>query len=152
MTEESPEDKVKTLVDEYFKLPKGHLIDQHTELIKIAENSKTKHSRHPHKDVDVHISRKGIKHVVEERSWDLLKNNSRKEALPKIQFAISEIPDTVANFDRYEYEPDGEKHFFVKHYPKDPSLVVLCELMENRLEIKSVHFRKRKKDSVKISA
>ena len=39
----------------------------------------------------------------------------------------------------------GEKHFFVKHYPKQSSLVVLCDLTDKGLEIKSIHIRKSKK-------
>jgi hypothetical protein len=143
--------KIKTLVDEYFELPKNHLIDNHTELIKVAENINTKHKKHPHRNTTVYISRMGIKHVVEERSWDLLKNHSTKEALPKIHFAVSQIPETIINFDRYEYEPNGEKHFFVKHYSNGPSLRILCDLKNTSLEIKSVHFRKSKKEASNLA-
>ncbi len=145
MAGESSE-KIKALIEEYIKMPRDELVPEHTELIEMGDNNTSKHPKHPHGDMKVHITRMAVKHVVEERSGDLLKNHSLEDALPIIQLAMAEVPDVVANFDRYEYEPAGEKHFFVKHYAAAASLVVLCDMEDSGLQVKSVHFRKKKKE------
>jgi hypothetical protein len=93
-----------------------------------------------------------LKHFIESRTADLLKNHTRKEALQIIHFGIDRIAETIIDYDRQESEPKEipPKHFYSKDFSHlgKPMLRVLIEENSGRLEIRSVHFvtRPRKSD------
>lgn len=144
--------RVKRLIKfakEYYALLDGALIDKPDELLRVARIKKTKHTEHPHKDFRVYISRRALKHVVEVRRKELTKHHTESEILLKICFAVEQIPEVIVNFDKYEYEYEPEKHFYMKHYSGEPSIRILCERKDNEkstLQICSVHFRKPQKE------
>src|SRR3990167_3190704 len=126
--------KIKDLAKGYYLLNKGDLIEKHDKL--------------PHKNNRVYISRRSIKHFVEERKIQLAKYHPEAEVLLRICFAIEQIPEVITNFDRYEFEPNPEKFFYTKHYPGEPSIRILCERSKNKnktLEICSIHYKKQQR-------
>ena len=91
----------------------------------------------------VYITRKALKHIVESRKAELLKRHSPEEALQKICFALENLQEAITDFDKYEYEPPT--HFYIKDFSHkgEPLLRVAIDAVQNRLEIKSIHFTKR---------
>lgn len=139
------------LTGEYYRLDDGVIIEKPTELLRVTEVKDGKHEKHPHKDHRVYISRKALKHVVEQRRAQLAKHHTPIKVLQKISFAIEQISEVIVNFDKYEYEVNPEKYFYTKHYKGEPSIRILCEIKRDEtkdsiLEICSVHFRKQQKD------
>lgn len=137
---------LKRLVDEYFHLEKKALIEKHTELLRVFDIRGSKHPKHHHKNVKVYISRKALKHCIERRKEDLSKHHSYEQVKESVYFAIEHFQETIIDFDSYTFEPPL-KHFYVKDYSHvgKPSLRVLLEMKEERLEIVSIHFHKNKK-------
>ncbi|OGI65962.1 MAG: hypothetical protein A3B11_00950 [Candidatus Taylorbacteria bacterium RIFCSPLOWO2_01_FULL_44_26] len=141
--------KIKDLAKGYYLLNKGDLIEKHDELLRIHTIKDSKNDKHPHKNNRVYISRRSIKHFVEERKIQLAKYHPEAEVLLRICFAIEQIPEVITNFDRYEFEPNPEKFFYTKHYPGEPSIRILCERSKNKnktLEICSIHYKKQQRD------
>lgn len=135
---------LKRLVEEYYSLIVGHIIEKPDELLRVVDIKETQRQKHPHKKFRVYISRKALKHFVESRKEELKKRHTVAEALLKILFAVEQISEVFLNFDKYEYEP--EKHFYTKHYSGEPSLRIFVEERKvNSLEICSIHFTKHKK-------
>ena len=137
------------LAKAYFPLAHNTLIERHDELLRIMDIKSTKHEKHPHQDSRVYISRRALKHFVEKRKAELSKYHKEEDSLLKICSAIEQIPEIIVNFDKYEYEYNPEKHFYIKHYSGEPSIRVLCEISKEHtgnLEICSLHFTKSKKD------
>jgi len=134
------------LVGEYYKLEDGFIIDKALEPLRVADIKDGKYAeKHPHHGYRVYITRRAVKHFVEERRRELSKKHKPAEVLTKITFAAEQIEDVVINFDLYELEPP-EKHFYIKFYSGEPSIRILCEPSgEQRLEICSIHFQKKKK-------
>jgi len=142
---------IRDLVREYYTLKDGALIDKHNELLRIIDIESIKHEKHPHKTFRVYVSRKALKHFIEERKKELSKNNKEADILLKICFIVEQIPEVIVNFDRYEYECEPTKYFYTKYYPGEPSLRILCEPSknkENSLEICSMHYTKQQKKDI----
>jgi hypothetical protein len=139
-------DKIKKLAKAYYVLEHGVLIENHIELLRLFTIKGSIHTSHPHKMVRVYISRKALKHVVERRKEELSKNHTDEKTLESICFAVDSIQNTITDFTLYEYKPPSN-HFYTKDYSNmgKPSLRILLEVKENRLEIKSIHFTKNKK-------
>lgn len=138
-------EKIGDLVGEYYKLSEKALIDKPRELLRVVDIKDGKHENHPHKGKRVYFSRKAIKHFVEERKSQLSKKHTPVEVLQKITFAAEQISEVIINFDKYEYEVEPEKHFYIKHYSGEPSIRILCEHIEGNIEICSIHFKKQQK-------
>lgn len=138
--------KLKRLVDKYFPLEEKTLIDKHSEIIRVFDIRGSKHKKHPHKNIRVYISRKSLKHCVESRKNEFSKHHTEEIVLENIYFVIDKLQETITDFDLYEFEPPV-KHFYTKDHSHagKPSLRVLLELKETKLEIISIHFRKNKK-------
>lgn len=137
---------LRELIGEYFGLPKGELIDKPAELLRVADIKDGKHADHPHKGKRVYISRRAFKHFIEERKDQLSINHAPVEVLGKITFVAEQISEVVINFDKYEYEAEPPKYFYTKHYVGEPSIRILCEIIDaDRLEICSIHFKKKQK-------
>jgi len=135
------------LIGEYYGLPNGFIIDKATEILRVAKIEDGKHAEnHPHYQHRVYITRRAVKHFVEERKAELSINHTPAEVLTKITFAAEQIPEIIINFDRYEYEPP--KHFYTRHYLGEPSIRILCEKKDRHLEICSIHFVKKKKEKI----
>jgi len=143
--------RIKTLIalaGQYYPLTKGSLIDKHLELLRVTDikEDTTRTKKHPHEGMRVYISRKSLKHYVEQRKAELSKNHVAADVLTKIYFAIEQIPRVIKNFNKYELEPDPEKHFYIKYYPDGPSIRILCQQTDKGLKICSLHFTQRKKE------
>lgn len=141
------------LVGVYYRLPDKALIEKHDERLRVTDIKDNVHGdKHPHNGSRVYITRRALKHVVEERRTELMKNHPPAEVLGKISYAVEQITEVINNFDKYgyEYEPGKEqrqeKHFFAKHYPGEPSIRILCEKTGEGLEICSIHFKKQQKN------
>lgn len=137
--------RIKRLLKEYYTLEHGTLIDKHTELLRVFSIRASIHKNHPQKMKRVYISRRALKHFTESRKEQLSKNHTHQNVIENIYFAIDKIQETITNFDSYEYKPT--QYLFVKDYSSlgKPFLRILVEVIENRLEIKSIHFRKIQK-------
>ena len=91
----------------------------------------------------VYITRRALKHIVESRKKELLKNHTRDEAIAAICFAVEHIQETITNFDKYELEPPSQCYLKDFSYLGKPKLRVALAEKDDRLEIKSIHFTKR---------
>ncbi|MDB5265897.1 MAG: hypothetical protein JWM39_610 [Parcubacteria group bacterium] len=145
--------KIISLVDEYFLLDKGDLIDNHVELLRIADIPNNASLKHPHALCRVYISRRARKHFVEERKEAFFIKHSEVETLDAIHFAIRMISDVLSDFDYLEYEPKTipSKYFYSKDY-RDigrPAVRILVEEKEKTLQIRSIHFQTRDDDRQK---
>ncbi len=138
---------IKRLAGEYFLLNRGELIEKHEELLRIADIRGIQCSRHPHRTYRVYISRRSLKHFVEERKAAFLVNHSEEDTMEAILFGIDMIPDAIIDYDRHEHEPKHmpPKHFYLKDYSHlgRPSLRILVEEKKTWLEIRSIHFQTR---------
>jgi len=135
--------KISILAKEYFYLDDREHIMLHQQLLPVLIIRGSKHKNiHPHTAKHVYISRRSLKHYVESRKKELLKNHTKENALQKILFAVNKIPEVIINFDRYELEPPN--HAYIKDYSNIgyPSLRVLLDTKKEHLEIKSIHFTK----------
>lgn len=138
---------IKLLAKKYFELNKGDLVERPDQLLRVTDIKHPVNSRHPHYLCRIYISRRSLKHFVEERKAAFLKNHSEKVTFEAICFAIDSIPDVIIDFDRYEHEPKEvpSKHFYTKHYGHAgrPSVRILTEYTKDALEIRSMHFQTR---------
>lgn len=139
--------RIKRLAREYFEMDKGLFIERHEELLRIADIRGPKCTDHPHRLCRVYISRRSLKHFVEERKEALLRKHSEDEALEAICFAIDHVPETLMDYDRHEHEPKQSppKHFYSKDYSDvgRPWVRVLFQQKDKTLEIRSIHFETR---------
>ena len=135
---------IKRLVREYFSLERGALIKNHLEKLRVFDIRGSKHENHPHKMKRVYISRMALKHVIESRKEELTKNHPEEEALDILCFAIDRIQETITDFDKYEFEPPTHTYTRDFSHAGKPLLRIMLDFKEGRLEIKSIHFRKRK--------
>jgi hypothetical protein len=138
--------KLLELAKFYITLEKGSHIEKHTELIEIFSILNSKNDKHPHKDMNVYISRKSLKHFIERRKEDFSKYHSNEQLNDIIAFIINNINEVIVNFDLYEYKPPRD-HFYKKDYSHlgKSWIVILLEEKENCLEVKSIHIKKNKK-------
>lgn len=140
-------EKIKELANEYFLLEKGALIEKYSELLKIGDISGHTYTHHPHDRYRIYISRRALKHFVEERKEGFLVNHSEEEALAGIYFGIDMILDVITDFDRFEQEPKElpQKYFYSKDYSYlgKSAVRVLVEKKGSNLEIRSIHFQTR---------
>jgi hypothetical protein len=133
------------LVDEYFHLPDGALIDQYDAGLFFC-TIQSAIAEHPHGAHSVSITRRALKHMVESRRKELLKRHNYEKALSIIVSAVSAVPEVIQNFDYYELEaPD--KHFYVKDFSAQgmPNLRVLLKMKDGDLFVNSIHFSRRTK-------
>ncbi len=139
--------RIKRLADDYFFLEKGDFIEKHDELLRVADIRGNSSKKHPHRKYRIYISRRALKHFVEERKEGFLIKHSEEAALAAIHFAIEMIPDVIMDCDRHEHEPKLEppKHFYSKDYSYcgRPLVRILVEEKEHTLEIRSIHFQTR---------
>lgn len=136
--------RIQTLAEAYFALDPKALIERHEERLHVFDIQNSPQRRHPHAAQRVYISRKALKHFVERRKEELLRKHSKDEAIQMINFALSQIPVVLSDFDTYEYQPADNKHFYSKSFQSigEPSIRILVEEYEGNLEIRSFHFRK----------
>ncbi len=133
--------RIKEIATEYFSLPDKAHIDFPDELLPLFLIHKSKHGKHPHDRFRVYISRKSLKHFVEARKKELLKNHSPEIAIQYICFAIDMTKETVINFDssiktntRYAYSKTYT-------YIGMPQIRIIFDVFRDSLEICSIHFR-----------
>jgi hypothetical protein len=119
--------KIKRLILEYYELEPGVYIDKNEELLTVLYDPK------------VCISRRSLKHFVERRKSENLE-------IVMLHKAIDFIKPTILLHDIVEYfEPN--KYIYTKHFYhlNMPSLRVVTEIIDNHLQIKSIHYRVYKK-------
>jgi hypothetical protein len=119
--------KIKRLILEYYELEPSVYIDKNEELLTVLYDPK------------VCISRRSLKHFVERRKSENLE-------IVMLHKAIDFIKPTILLHDIVEYfEPN--KYIYTKHFYhlNMPSLRVVTEIIDNHLQIKSIHYRVYKK-------
>jgi len=133
--------------EHFTTLKKKVLISDHKSLIAVFIINKTKHTKHPHKNKRVYMSRMALKHFTENRMENFMRSYSREKSLSLVMFLLNNLVETVSDFDKYEYEPPNN-HFYIKEYYEEekPSVIkVLLEEKNSWLEIISIHPSKRSK-------
>jgi hypothetical protein len=127
--------KITKLIEEYYNLEDGFYIEKHLELILICV------------DPNVYISRRALKHFVERRKWELLKNNTSAKIIEILIFMILYIQVVIKDSDNITTEELENKIIYEKIYNKenDLSIRVVTEIVKYRQEIKSLHYIKIKK-------
>ncbi|MDB5265836.1 MAG: hypothetical protein JWM39_549 [Parcubacteria group bacterium] len=136
---------IKALAREYFDMEYGELIERPLELLRIFDIRGSRHEKHPRKGTRVYISRKSLKHFVEERKVDLMKRHPEEEVFGRILFALEHLQETITDYELYEEDrtrtPVG--HFYTKDYSaKDyPQLRILLDEKHDSAEICSIHFK-----------
>jgi hypothetical protein len=136
--------KIKKLVKIYYRLEKGALIEGHTDLLRVFDVRGSIHqNKHPHKNLRVYISRKSLKHFVESRKGEMIRKHTEEVIINRISFALDNLQETITHFDNYTFEPP-EKYIYVKDYSHsgEPHLRIIVECIQEKLEIKSIHFQK----------
>ncbi len=125
------------IVEQYFKLKDGELIEKHLELIKIFNRS----------EQQILISRKALKHFVESRKRELSINHSDKNIIELLKFAISNIENVFTSYDSADIGEQGRK-ILSKDYSNlgFPHLRIVYDEKNNNLEIVSIHFRKNRRN------
>lgn len=78
-------ENIKTLARLYFTMKAKELIEKPDERLRIVDiRSDNKSKKHPHEGHRVYIKRRAIKHIVESRKEELLKNHDDAYALISI--------------------------------------------------------------------
>ncbi len=134
---------IKRLAREYFLLDSGALIEKHAEPLRVFDIRSSKHAKHPHWKSRVYITRRALKHIVESRKQELLRNHTEEEAMAAISFAIQHLPETIIDFDKYELEPPSQCYTKDFSHAGKPMIRVALEEKDGHVEIKSIHFKKR---------
>jgi hypothetical protein len=143
--------RIRRIADDYFSMETGTLIERPGELLRLADVRGLHGADHPHKGFRIYLSRKALKHFVEERKEAFLKYHSEEETLEAIHFAIDHVCETIIAHDRYECEPKQmpPKYFYAKDYSHigRPYLRVIVDANKKAqtLEIRSIHFQTRQK-------
>lgn len=111
----------------------GVLIDNHLELIRFDYNH------------NIFISRKALKYFVESRKKEMFDTHTEAEIFDKLHFSIDNIVETFKNHDELYNKSDG-RFIYVKYFIelREHSLRIVLESIQDRLEICSIHFQKRK--------
>ena len=127
--------KIIRLIKEYCELEDGFYIEKYLELIQICTDPK------------VYISRRALKHFVERRKEELLKNNNLAKTRKILISIVLYIQEVVKESDNMTADESGKKIIYEKIYNKENNLSirVVVEIMDNRQEIKSFHYVKIKK-------
>jgi hypothetical protein len=126
--------KIIKLIEEYCELEDGFYVEKYLELIIVCI------------EPDVYISRRALKHFVERRKVELLKNNSLTKTIEILISMVLYIQEVVKNSDSVTIEELGSKIIYEKLYNKenDLSIRVVTELVSNERQVKSIHFIKTK--------
>lgn len=140
---------IKQLVQDYFVLEYGELIDKHTDRLRVFDIKSSKERKHHHSGKRVYITRRSLKHFVEKRKNELSKYRTESDIFERLTFAIEHIQETILEYDKYEEDrtrtPPG--HFYTKDYSSlgMPNLrILLDETDDHMVEICSIHFARKK--------
>jgi hypothetical protein len=112
----------------------GDYIDNHLELIRIDDH------------YDIYISRRSLKHFVESRKKEMVNSHTKDEILNKLYFAVDNIINVFKNCEDFFIQEDG-RFIYIKYFTEltKHSLRIVLESNDNRLDVCSIHFQKRKK-------
>ena len=123
---------IQTLIQEYYDLEPGFLIEHHQELLLLLENP------------TVYISRRALKHFVERRSEEM-KHSCKEVVFEKLYFAIHHVAEIIQTYDYIAV--DDEKIIYDKGYGADIKALIriVTEVVDDHQEVKSIHFKKNKK-------
>lgn len=133
------EEFVRSLLLEYFVLPEGYLIPFFGQVIYLFEVNMIG------KEYKICISRRSLKHFVESRRRELLRKHSEKDSLGMICFAFDSLREVIIFPDFIDTTNTSLSYF--KDYSKfgKPMMCVIMDIKNERLEIKSIHFTRKKK-------
>jgi hypothetical protein len=111
----------------------GSLIDNYLDIIRFDDN------------YNLYISRKSIKHFVESRKKEMSETHTKDEVFNKLYFAIDNVILTYSTFDKLTPK-DSNRFIYVKYFEnlKMIKLRIVLELVDDRLEVCSIHFQKHK--------
>lgn len=120
--------QITTLIQEYILLEDGVFIAHHNQLIAILSKPK------------VFISRRALKHFVERRKGEILKNHTFEYLEKELHSIIFYVPEVVLFYDYRNQDEDG-KILFEKVYDNVRSLKirVVVDVTKVGMEIKSIH-------------
>lgn len=131
------EDKIhiKRLIKEYCYLEDGFHIENYLDLILICD------------EMNIYISRRSLKHFIERRKKELLKNNNLNKTIEILISMVLYIDDIIKNPDFIKIEKLKDKIIYEKVYDEKRflSIRVVTEIVKNNQEVKSLHFVKIKK-------
>lgn len=111
----------------------GSLVNSYLKLIRFDDNH------------NIYISRKALKHFVESRKKEMSNTHPDKEIFDKLYFAIDNVISTYVTFDKLLIK-ESNRFICVKYFEqvKMINLRIVFELVNDRLEICSIHFQKHK--------
>lgn len=94
----------------------------------------------------MYISRRALKHFVESRSREMKEKFTDDDVLKRLYFAIDSAESIFQEYDIFTQE-DEVKRIYAKYFDKYPNFLIriVVEVIENHLEVKSIHFKKTKK-------
>jgi len=128
--------RIFDLVKEYSLLPKGILIEKHTETITVVEISEPEFAN----SKNVLITRRAIKHFVERRMEEFLKRNDFEKALKILVNIIFSLDDVFVNYDSVILDKGGLDIIFEKRSQYNNFIIrVVVENKREGLFIKTIH-------------
>ncbi len=120
------------MIKEYSVLENGACVAFHMELLCVCVNPA------------VYISRRALKHFVERRGIELLKNKTKTDVVNTMTCMISYVQEILICPDNVYFDQIDNKYLYERIYSGSLSLRVILEPRESHFEIKSIHFLKRK--------
>ncbi|MEN9604858.1 MAG: hypothetical protein RJB39_543 [Candidatus Parcubacteria bacterium] len=120
------------MVKEYSLLENGAYIAFHTELLCVCINP------------TVYISRRALKHFVERRGPELVKNKTKGDVVDTMVSMISYLQEVLMYPNSIYFDQAEDKYQYQKGYDQSVSIRVIFEDRGDHFEIKSIHFLKNK--------
>lgn len=110
----------------------GVIIDRPRDLIKF------------HHSYDIYISHRALKHFVESRKYEMKESFSDEDIINNLLYAVDNVILTYEDFDKIEFK-DPDRIIYSKNYTEiNKSIRIVLQVVQNRLEICSIHFQKSK--------
>jgi hypothetical protein len=136
--------QAKELAKTYFELPDKAHINKPDQLLLLFSIKVYAKKKHPHQGYKVYISRRALKHFVERRREELLKNHTPEESLRIIYFALNKIRETIIRYDSWELT--DSRYSYTKDYSTlDKHLLrIIADEKKDSLEICSIHFKTKR--------
>jgi hypothetical protein len=132
---------IKNTAQKFYDMSPGEPIENPDKLLPLF---KIKKQNHQHSGFTVFISHRALKHFVERRKIELNKSHSDIQAIRLIYFIIECLHECISNYDSYTFERYF-KHFYSRSFltTGKPTIRVLVEIIEGKVEIISMHYRKK---------
>lgn len=125
---------IKKLIQSYFNMENGEQIEHQTELLQI------------HPEYPLFISRRSLKHFVENRKKELVGKYDTDHILNRLFFIIDNVIETFNSHDNIVIQANSRIVYSKKplNHPQY-SIRIVVDKIDSRLEICSIHLQKSKK-------